>query len=216
MKKIIRKIAFTLSFTMFVSSFGMISNVYALDELSEEVYHTEQYQDYQVDDLILTDKEIEMANLYIQEQIDLGNKVRQKRSAIGYVGSLFIPGVGTAVITATGVVIVSGVAIASGSWLYKKVTNYVKTETINRYNSGKRNGYAALIHSTQYGGSLPVKGKPNSSKDLRDSSGLKQRRYYDKNGNAELDIDYRHGGNGKEPFPHKHKWTNGKRGKWFK
>lgn len=61
----------------------------------------------------------------------------------------------------------------------------------------------------QTGGSLSTKGSPNSSKYLRDSKGLKQKRYYDKSGNADLDIDYRHGGNGKEPFPHKYKWKNG-------
>ena len=54
-------------------------------------------------------------------------------------------------------------------------------------------------------------GTPYSSKDLEDSEGVKQRRYYDKNGNADMDIDYRHGGTG-HTFPHRHDWNNGVRG----
>ncbi|MFV8821503.1 hypothetical protein [Faecalibacterium sp. 9] len=46
---------------------------------------------------------------------------------------------------------------------------------------------------------------------LEDSEGVKQRRYYDKNGNADMDIDYRHGGTG-HTFPHRHDWNNGVRG----
>ncbi len=131
-------------------------------------------------------------------------------------GSFFIPGVGQAVITIGGGIIVAGVTISAVSSVGKKVIKWVKSYKIQEYNKAKNAGKKTKNHSTQSGGSLPVKGKPNSSKDLKDSKGIKQRRYYDENGNADLDIDYRHGGNGKEPFPHKHKWTNGKRGKWFK
>lgn len=217
MKKILRKIALALSVIMIASA----PNVYANSiELNDDVYYMEEYHDYNLEDLILTDKEIEMANNYVQEQRDLGNKIRKKRNSeilkLGYIGSLSIPGVGEVVLTATGAVIVAGVVVSSGNWLFKKITAYVKESTVKRYYSAKKSGQITMLHSTQYGGSLPVKGKPNSSKDLRDNKGLKQRRYYDKNGDADLDIDYRHGGNGKEPFPHKHKWTNGKRGTWFK
>lgn len=38
---------------------------------------------------------------------------------------------------------------------------------------------------------------------------VKQRRYYDKNGKVDLDIDYRIAG--KYKFPHRHTWSNGKR-----
>ena len=56
------------------------------------------------------------------------------------------------------------------------------------------------------------KGEANSSKDLLDENGdVKQRRYYDENGDADLDIDYHHGGVGHK-FPHKHYWNNGVRG----
>ncbi len=219
MKKIFKKISLVLSMILIVSASN--ANAYAnIIEFNDTNYYNEDYSDYRLDDLILTDKEIEMVNNYIQEQKDIGNRVRNKRNSdilkLGYMGMLTIPGVGEVVITATGAVIVAGVVVTGGSWIYNKVKSYVKDCTVSRYNSGKRNGKTTMLHSTQYGGSLPVKGTPNSSKDLKDSQGVKQRRYYDKNGNAELDIDYRHGGNGKEPFPHKHKWTNGKRGTWFK
>ena len=53
--------------------------------------------------------------------------------------------------------------------------------------------------------SLPTTGEPNSSSDLHDDEGLKQRRYYGPDGKAERDIDYRHSGE-KHKFPHQHKW----------
>lgn len=67
----------------------------------------------------------------------------------------------------------------------------------------KNTGEPTDKHSTQStseGSSLPKTGTPYSSKDLEDSEGVKQRRYYDKNGNADMDIDYRHGGTG-HTFP---------------
>ena len=55
------------------------------------------------------------------------------------------------------------------------------------------------------------KGDANSSKDLPDENGdVKQRRYYDENGDADLGIDYHHGGVGHN-FPHRHYWNNGVR-----
>ena len=78
----------------------------------------------------------------------------------------------------------------------------------------KNTGEPTDKHSTQStseGSSLPKTGTPYSSKDLEDSEGVKQRRYYDKNGNADMDIDYRHGGTG-HTFPHRHDWNNGVRG----
>lgn len=84
------------------------------------------------------------------------------------------------------------------------------------YYTAKKNGTKAKNHSTQVGGSLGKTGRPYSSKDLVDKNGnLKQRRYYNQKGNADMDIDYRHGGNGKEPFPHRHDWNNGSRGKAY-
>lgn len=52
-------------------------------------------------------------------------------------GTFFIPGVGQAVITAAGVIIVGRAVISAGSWLGKKVVNWVQTNTANQINSVK-------------------------------------------------------------------------------
>lgn len=83
------------------------------------------------------------------------------------------------------------------------------------YSRAKRDGKPTDNHSTETGTRLSPKGSPYSSKDLKDSKGVKQRRYYDKNGNADMDIDYRHGGNETHKFPHRHEWHNGVRGKAY-
>lgn len=128
-------------------------------------------------------------------------------------GTWFIPGIGEIVITSAGVIIIAGTVVKAGSWIYNKVIKWSKNKTDDqKYEKAKEKGEPTNNHSTQVGGSLPTKGSPRSSKDLKDKNGkLKQRRYYDRNGNADLDIDYSHGGNGKYPFPHRHRWINGKR-----
>ena len=63
------------------------------------------------------------------------------------------------------------------------------------------------------GRKLPVKGEPNSSKELYKDGKLKQRRHYDENGNARVDEDFSdHGTPHLHSNPHYHKWTwkNGK------
>ncbi len=176
-----------------------------------------------IPNLVLSDSEIKEFNSYLNQlryREDLSVDSIQPRSFSltgALAGSFFIPGVGQAIITVGGAVIVAGVTVKATSVIGKMVTNWVKIYKIEKeYNNSKNRGVRTKKHSVQNKGSLPRKGEPNSSKDLRDNKGIKQRRYYDKNGNADLDIDYRHGGNGKEPFPHKHKWNNGVRGKWFK
>ena len=52
---------------------------------------------------------------------------------------------------------------------------------------------------------VPVKAEPNSSVDIYQNGNLKQRRYYDNEGNPIVDIDYTHSGNNHD-FPHKHVW----------
>ncbi|MFL2106573.1 hypothetical protein [Mycobacteroides abscessus] len=124
-------------------------------------------------------------------------------------GTWWIPGIGKVVVTVAGVVVVAGVTIKGGTWVYNKVKAYFAEK---KYETAKKNGSKAAKHSNQStskGTSLSTKGTPLSSKDLKDSKGTKQRRYYDKNGNADLDIDYRHAG--KYKFPHRHTWNNGKR-----
>ncbi|WP_017471967.1 hypothetical protein [Amphibacillus jilinensis] len=127
-------------------------------------------------------------------------------------GSFFIPGIGTVVITTAGTLVIAGLTIKAGSILYNEVATYFAKKS---YDRAKRDGAKTKNHSTQTvakgKSSLPKTGKPLSSKDLKDGKGVKQRRYYNKKGNAELDIDYRHSGNYK--FPHRHTWKNGVRSK---
>ena len=54
-------------------------------------------------------------------------------------------------------------------------------------------------------------GEPNSSVDLIANGEVKQRRYFDNDGNIIVDIDFSHGG--KHPLPHKHVWINNERSK---
>lgn len=209
MKNLFKKIALSLTFALSIMFINPI--------VEAKAYENTDYNNIEIANLILTEEEIQLANDYIQSQINNGNIAIMPRSAAALAGTFFIPGVGQAVITAAGVIIVGGAVVSAGSWLGKKVTSWVTNYKIEQsYQNSKNKGTKTNDHSVQTGGSLSTKGRPNSSKDLKDSKGIKQRRYYDKNGNADLDIDYRHGGNGKEPFPHKHKWTNGVRGKWFK
>lgn len=209
MKNLFKKIALSLTFALSIMFINPI--------VEAKAYENTDYNNIEIANLILTEEEIQLANDYIQSQINNGNIAIMPRSAAALAGTFFIPGVGQAVITAAGVIIVGGAVVSAGSWLGKKVTSWVTNYKIEQsYQNSKNKGTKTNDHSVQTGGSLSTKGRPNSSKDLKDSKGIKQRRYYDKNGNADLDIDYRHAGNGKEPFPHKHKWTNGVRGKWFK
>lgn len=56
--------------------------------------------------------------------------------------------------------------------------------------------------------------KPYSSIDLHDSSGLKQRRYFGKDGKVIEDIDYHHSnGDNSHTFPHRHDWKSTSNGK---
>lgn len=140
----------------------------------------------------------------------------QTRSAIALVaGTWWIPGIGEVVITAAGAVIVAGAIVEVGSWVYNAVVDWFADRAVQQaYENAKEAGEPTDDHSTQStseGSLLPKTGRPNSSKDLKDKDGVKQRRYYDKDGNADMDIDYRHGGTG-HTFPHRHDWNNGVRG----
>lgn len=156
---------------------------------------------------------------YTQEEfiqlLDTAQEMPQTRSAALVAGTWWIPGIGEVVVTAAGTIIIAGAIIEVGSWLYDAVTSwFADMAEQSDYEDAKENGEPAADHSTQDASednSLPPTSRPRSSKDLIDAAGVKQRRYYDKNGNADMDIDYRHGGVGHE-FPHRHEWTNGKRG----
>lgn len=125
-------------------------------------------------------------------------------------GTWYIPVIGQVVVTTAGVIIVGGAIISAGSWIYNTVSTYFAEKA---YEKAKENGTKTDDHSTKQStsgdSSLSTTGTPLSSKDLKDSQGVKQRRYYDKNGKADLDIDYRHAGN--YQFPHRHTWSNGVR-----
>lgn len=138
-----------------------------------------------------------------------------RRSAAALIaGTYFIPGIGEVIITAYLTIIVAEKVIEVGSWLYNTIVEWFEQRAIQKaYDKAKEDGTPTDNHSTQSSkkGSLPTKGDPNSSKDLIDDNGVKQRRYYDKNGNADMDIDYWHPGENHK-FPHRHDWTNGTRG----
>lgn len=79
------------------------------------------------------------------------------------------------------------------------------------FNTAMSVGGKTTNHSTSSASSLkPTSTTPNSSKDLISGGQVKQRRYYDSNGNAIKDIDYFHGGVG-HTFPHIHYWSRGVR-----
>lgn len=172
--------------------------------------------------VIVTDKGVTINGVYYtqKEFIKLLDTAYETTSQVrpAVVGELiagtwWIPGVGEVVITAAGVIVVAGVVVTAGSWIGKTVAKWFANKAIQQaYENAKENGEKTDNHSSQTGSSLPKTGKPNSSKDLKDNNGsVKQRRYYDKDGNADMDIDYHHGGTG-HTFPHRHDWNNGSRG----
>lgn len=172
--------------------------------------------------VIVTDKGVTINGVYYtqEEFIKLLDTAYETTSQVrpAVVGELiagtwWIPGVGEVVITAAGVIVVAGVVVTAGSWIGKTVAKWFANKAIQQaYENAKENGEKTDNHSSQTGSSLPKTGKPNSSKDLKDNNGsVKQRRYYDKDGNADMDIDYHHGGTG-HTFPHRHDWNNGSRG----
>ena len=124
-------------------------------------------------------------------------------------GTWYIPGVGK-VVVAIGGIYVGGVAIVKvSSWVANEIESWLisKAEAKEEaYEEAKEKGIKTKDHKTKKGRNLNNKDEPLSSVDLEDENRrLKQRRYYDKNGNAELDIDYSHGGVG-HTFPHRHYW----------
>jgi hypothetical protein len=128
------------------------------------------------------------------------------------IGKWVIPFIGTVIITPFAIYI-GNVIVDVGTALFNSVISAVESIFNTKYKDAKKDGIATDNHSIQNEGSLPVDGQaPNSSKDLKDRNGsTKQRRYYDKNGNADLDIDYHHGGTG-HTFPHRHDWNGSTRG----
>lgn len=94
-------------------------------------------------------------------------------------------------------------------------TDYSPSRVDQRVRDTRRDfGVPFNNHSVSNDGrSLPIKHSPNSSMDLHDEDGLKQRRYFDENGRAIEDIDYRHSDDGTHVFPHRHDWEWDQNGK---
>ncbi|WP_144499822.1 N-acetylmuramoyl-L-alanine amidase family protein [Bacillus sp. FDAARGOS_235] len=140
---------------------------------------------------------------------------RTKRSAVAgalaaFVGETFwIPGVGQVVIVSAAAITVAGVTWYAGSWIYATVAEYLTSSTAEKYEKAKKAGEKTVNHKDVHDQpSLDGGGEPYSSQDLYDAThGLKQRRYYDKDGRADEDIDYSHdNGDNSHTFPHRHDW----------
>lgn len=128
MKNLFKKIALTLTFALSV--------MFSSPIVEAKAYEQTDYNNIEISDLILTEQEIQLANDYIQYQLNNGNIAIMPRSAAALAGTFFIPGVGQAVITAAGVIIVGGAVVSAGSWLGKKVSDWV-------YNSKKNDAEKA-------------------------------------------------------------------------
>ena len=149
---------------------------------------------------------------YSQEQfiqlLDTAQEIEtpKTRSAALIAGTWWIPGIGQVVITAAGAVIIAGTVIAVGSWAYDAVVDWFADRAVQQaYEDAKENGEPTDDHSTQNtsdGYSLPKTGRPNSSKDLKDGQGVKQRRYYE-----ERCVQYHHDDN-LYPCQHYHLYHN--------
>lgn len=141
---------------------------------------------------------------------------RTKRSAVAGAGALaafvgetfWIPGVGQVVIASAAAITIAGVTWYAGSWIYDTVVDYLTSSTAEKYEKAKKAGEKAANHKDVHGEKLLPDGEPYSSQDLyHPKHGHKQRRYYDKTGRAEEDIDFTHGGSDKHhTFPHRHKF----------
>ena len=176
-------------------------------------------------DVIITDSGVYIHDIYysraeFMQLLDTSVEISvlQPMSAAGALmaGAWLVPGIGEIVVTAAGVIFIAGVAVEAGSWIIDAVKQWfadkASQETQEAYNDAKEKGEPTDDHYVQNGGSsLPKKGNPNSSKDHVVDGSLKQRRYYDKNGDADMDIDYHHSGV-KHKFPHRHYWNNNVRG----
>lgn len=139
MKTLYKRIAFTLIFVLGAINISPTIQAYAntTSDNSSEIFIFDEQNNISIPNLNLSEQEIRLANEYIQNQLDNGAIIMMPRSAAVLAGSFFIPGVGQAVITAAGVIIVGGAVVSAGSWLGKKVLNWVQTNTANQINAVK-------------------------------------------------------------------------------
>lgn len=90
MKNLFKKIALSLTFALSIMFINPI--------VESKAYENTDYNNIEIANLILTEEEIQLANDYIQSQINNGNIAIMPRSAAALAGTFFIPGVGQAVI----------------------------------------------------------------------------------------------------------------------
>ncbi len=133
-KKIKSKIALALILSLTIVNIGPSIKTFANPINNDTKININELE---IPNLNLSEEEINLANNYIEEQINNGEIAIMPRSATAALaGTFFIPGVGQAVITTAGVIIVGGAIISAGSWLGRKVTDWV-------YNSKKNDAEKA-------------------------------------------------------------------------
>ncbi len=120
--KIKKLIAYILAVTLIFTNIGIVR----ANEITDNIPN-----------LILSDSEVKEFNSYLnklryREELNINLIQPRSFSLTGALaGSFFIPGVGQAIITVGGVIIVAGVTVSAGSWLGKKVSNWIKINQIN-------------------------------------------------------------------------------------
>lgn len=99
-----------------------------------------------------------------------------------------------------------------------------KKTTAQLYKEAKKKGIKVKGRSSTFKSSKKLRNLPSkvkkgySSRDLYKDGKLNTRRYYKKDGKAEVDIHYTNHGNAKKhpKVPHRHAWGYNSKGKWTK
>lgn len=219
MKKILSLLlVVTLVFGVVSSSFGVESYNYTVKINNDTVYTIKT-----LDGRTLTQEEfmehlekhsdqiVRLDSVESQEELTGASTYSVAGAGALIAGTWYIPIIGKVVITTAGIMIIGGAVISAGSWLYNQVVDWFEARAVKAdYEEAKDDGKKTDNHEVVEGErSLPARGQdPYSSKDLKDSDGdIKQRRYYGEDGNAEMDIDYKHeDGDNSHTFPHRHDW----------
>lgn len=158
MKNLVKYVAIGITLSVGVAIIQPATNVFAKPVVS----YQQQNQKTQLPELHLSPSEVQKANEYINDQLEKGNIYRQptSRSAIALLtGSFFIPGVGQVILLTTGAIVVGGAVIAGGSWLGRKITNWVQINAIKKEipsSLKKKNGNVDLGKFKDKHGNTPL------------------------------------------------------------
>ena len=213
MKKFRHALSFLLVFVMlFSTSVPAFATSFPTGNENSSVIVTDS--GVYINDVYYTQEQfVQLLETAQEVETETGNQTRSAAAAALVAGPWYIPGIGQVIVTAAGAVLVAGAVIEVGSWIYNAVVEWFANRAVQKaYEEAKENGEPTDDHSTETDEKdFPTKSDPNSSKDLIQNGKVKRRRYYDKDGNADMDIDYSHGGTG-HTFPHRHDWVNGVRG----